>query len=66
MKNIFDQSVSNKTITRINLLSNASQPKWGKMAVVQMLAHCSVMFEMIFSDEHPKPSFLKKFSSKFL
>ena len=60
MKNFFDQSVSDKTITRINLLSNASQPKWGRMTVAQMLAHCSVMFEMIFSDKHPQASFLKK------
>ena len=64
VKNIFDKRVSDKTIGRINLLNPKSKPKWGKMTVEQMLAHCSVTYEMVFTNKHPKPSFLKKFLLK--
>ena len=64
VKNIFDKRVSDKTIGRINLLNTKSKPKWGMMTVEQMLAHCSVTYEMIFTDKHPQPSLLKKFILK--
>ena len=45
MKNIFDKSIAEETINRINQLKPDSQPLWGKMSVAQMLAHCSVTYE---------------------
>ena len=44
VKNIFDKRVSDKTIGLINLLNPKSKPKWGKMIVEHMLAHCSVTY----------------------
>ncbi len=53
-------------IERINLLNPKSKPKWGNMTLNQMLAHCCDTYEMVFTDKHPKTSFLKKSYLKFL
>lgn len=39
MKNLFDASVTQEMIDRINRLSPNTKPLWGKMTVSQMLAH---------------------------
>lgn len=60
MKSVFNEADSQEIINRINKLTPSSQPLWGKMNVAQMLAHCSVTYEMIYTDKHPKPNpFLK-------
>ena len=64
MKNIFDANVSAEYIERINQLSPESQPLWGKMSVGQMLAHCNVAYEMVYTDKHPKPNALMGFIIK--
>ena len=64
MKNIFTQEVADEVIARIESLSANSQPVWGKMSVSQMLAHCSVTYEMVYTDKHPKPNKLAKFMLK--
>ena len=56
MKNIFDKAVVNELIARIQLLQANTQPKWGKMSVDQMLAHCNVSYEMAYENKHAKPS----------
>ena len=30
------------------------QPRWGKMSVAQMLAHCNVAYEIEYTDKHPR------------
>jgi len=60
MKNIFEEKVSNEVIDRINKLTPETQAQWGKMNVAQMLAHCSVTYEMVFEDKHAKPTGIKK------
>ena len=42
MKNIFEKSVTDEVIARIEKLSPETQPQWGKMGVAQMFAHLSV------------------------
>ncbi|MEZ5007572.1 MAG: DUF1569 domain-containing protein [Chitinophagales bacterium] len=64
MKNIFDLEVTQELIERINQLTPETQPQWGKMNVAQMLAHCNVVYEFIYTDKHPKPNFFKKFMIK--
>ncbi|MEQ1733907.1 MAG: DUF1569 domain-containing protein [Bacteroidia bacterium] len=64
MKNIFDQSVSNEVIARINTLTPTTPAKWGKMTAPQMLAHCNVTYELVYDSIHPKPSFFMKFIMK--
>lgn len=66
MKNIFDKNVSEEIIGRIHLLNSNSKPKWGKMTVGQMLAHCNVTYEMVYTDKYPKPNSFKKFILKIL
>jgi hypothetical protein len=60
LPNIFTPDVAEQTIRRINKLTPTTIPGWGKMSVDQMLAHCNVTYEMVFTDKHPKPNFLMK------
>ena len=64
MKNIFDQSDTIELINRINKLTRASKPNWGKMAVAQMLAHCNVTYELVYETKHKNPKGLKKWLLK--
>ena len=67
MKNIFSKEVSQEMIDRINQLTPATQPVWGKMSVAQMLAHCCVSYELVYEEgKHPKPNGLMKFILKAL
>jgi hypothetical protein len=61
LPNIFEKSVTNQLINRINQLSKNSVPKWGKMTVSQMLAHCNVSYEYVYEPEKykPAPAFMK-------
>jgi hypothetical protein len=56
MKNIFEKKVVDELIGRINKLNPSSIGLWGKMNVAQMLAHCNVSYEMVFTEKHPKPN----------
>jgi hypothetical protein len=56
--NIFEKDTLESIKTRIRLLTNSTSAHWGKMNVTQMLAHCNVTYEMIFTDKHPKPIFI--------
>ncbi len=64
MENIFTIPISSKTIARIQKLTAESTPKWGKMSVDQMLAHCNVTYEMALENIHPKPGAFSKFMMK--
>ena len=64
---IFDNSVSENIISRINKLNPESKPLWGKMNVAQMLAHCCVTYEFIYEEgKHKKPGGIMKFILKLL
>ncbi|WP_442265632.1 DUF1569 domain-containing protein [Tenacibaculum sp. ZS6-P6] len=66
MKNIFSKEITEEVISRINTLTPQTQPKWGKMNVAQMMAHCSVSYEGIYTDKHPKPNAFMRFVLKLL
>lgn len=55
MTNIFSPEGAQSFIKRIDLLTPKSQPQWGKMSVDQMLAHLCVMYELVYTDKHPRP-----------
>ncbi|MFY0672336.1 MAG: DUF1569 domain-containing protein [Bacteroidia bacterium] len=61
MKDLFSIEVTAETIHRIEQLKSNSQPLWGKMNAAQMLAHCCVSFEMVYTNKFPKPGAIKKF-----
>lgn len=64
LPNIFTREVSNQVIARINALTPERQANWGKMNVGQMLAHSSVMYEMVFDNKHAKPNVFIRFILK--
>jgi len=61
---IFDEKETQETIELINTLSPATKALWGKMNVTQMLAHCNVAYEIVYTDKHPKPKGFEKFMIK--
>ena len=64
MRNIFEIETTKEIIDRINQLTSTSKNVWGKMSVSQMLAHCNVVYEMTYTDKHPKPNSFKKLMFK--
>ncbi len=60
LPNYFSKEVSEKLIQRINLLHPSTAPVWGTMQVSQMLAHCNVTYDMLFTDKYPEPNFFVK------
>lgn len=66
MKNIFSHEVSNEVIARIESLTPETKPKWGKMSVSQMLAHCNVTYKMAFSTSRKRPKFLTRLVLKYI
>jgi hypothetical protein len=64
MKTIFDKATREELITRINMLSENSHPKWGKMNVYQMLKHCTLWEEMSLGKKHFKRIFLGRLFGK--
>jgi hypothetical protein len=66
MKNAFNQDDVAEFISRINRLTVETKPKWGKMNVEQMLAHCNVTYEMVYDNIHPKPNAFKRFMLKLI
>jgi Protein of unknown function (DUF1569) len=64
LPSVFTAAVAGELITRINQLTPASQPQWGKMNVAQMLAHCNVTYELTYENIHPRPNFFMRFILK--
>jgi hypothetical protein len=64
IRNLFDQQETQETIDRINNLSSDTKQLWGKMDVSQMMAHCNVAYEIVYTDKHPKPNGFAKFMVK--
>jgi hypothetical protein len=60
LPNIFTETVADEIIGRINKLSPDTKGQWGKMTVDQVLAHCNVPYEMVYTDKHNKPGALMK------
>lgn len=55
MQDVFDSKDAQNYIDRIQRLSPESQAKWGTMTVDQMLAHCSVTYELVYEPQKHKP-----------
>jgi Protein of unknown function (DUF1569) len=55
--NFFDPSVRQRLLERVSQLTPASQPKFGKMNVNQMVVHCAGGVEMMMGELQvaPKP-----------
>jgi len=64
--NILTKEVADQVIQRINKLAADSRPQWGKMNVSQMLAHCCVPYETVYTDKHPRPNAIARFMIKLI
>ncbi len=64
MQNIFDPKIAEEVVARIHKLNVDTSPLWGKMNASQMLAHCNVTYEMVYTDQHPRPNGLVRFLLK--
>lgn len=64
MKSVFDNSVREELISRINLLDENSIAKWGKMNVYQMIKHCTLWEEMLLGKKQYSQSFLGRLFGK--
>ena len=60
MKNMFNAADVEEIIGRIENLTATSIPKWGRMSVSKMLAHCCVTYEMVYTDKYPRPNQLTR------
>lgn len=65
VKNLFDRSVQEELIFRIQCLTDHSRPQWGKMSAYQMIIHCSRWEEMLLGRKKYKQSFLGKLVGRF-
>ncbi len=63
-KNLFNEKESKEAIDRIKALTPETTAQWGKMNVAQMMAHCNVAYELVYTDRHPKPKGFQKFMIK--
>ncbi|MEO7120546.1 MAG: DUF1569 domain-containing protein [Ginsengibacter sp.] len=64
MKSIFDKTIRDELIIRINSLNENSKAQWGKMNVAQMMKHCTTWDEMALGKTKYKQSFLGKLFGK--
>jgi hypothetical protein len=64
MENVFDSKDVTEILERINQLTPKTQAQWGQMTVAQMLSHCNVTYEMIYTQKHPRPNFIMAFVLK--
>ena len=54
VKDLFTKNCINELKNRIEALNNNTIPKWGKMAVSQMLAHCSKVLKNALGETQQK------------
>lgn len=67
LPNVFTTEVSNEITSRINKLTPSTTAQWGKMNVAQMLAHCNVTYEMMYTEKHPPvTNFMMKLLLKYV
>ena len=53
---IFEPTVTEQLVERVNRLCPETQPEWGKMNAGQMLAHCNVVYNQTFGDQSGRPN----------
>ena len=64
LPNIFTSQIADQLKDRISQLSPTTTPKWGKMNVGQMLAHCNVTYEITYDNIHARPNAFMRFIAK--
>lgn len=65
VKSLFDPAAKQEIIERINRLKPATQRKWGKMDVAQMLTHCQMPLGVAIGRHQLKGNFFIKLVGPF-
>jgi Protein of unknown function (DUF1569) len=65
LPDIFDPAVTAQLIRRIESVSQATKPAWGKMNAAQMLAHCCVVYRQIRGEIGAGPWLLRTLARTF-
>jgi hypothetical protein len=60
MKSVFDPAAVTELEARIAKLTPTTQPQWGRMSVDQMLAHCNVSYDMVYTTQYPKAGAIRR------
>jgi len=60
MTSAFDAGTVAELQERIARLTPSSLPRWGKMTVDQMFAHCNVGYDMVYTTNYPKAGAIKR------
>ena len=58
MKSLYEKSVLQEVMSRIEKLSADQKPVWGKMNAAQMMEHCSLILDFATGRNKPKRMFL--------
>lgn len=64
MKSIFDKTIRDEVIGRINSLNEINSAQWGKMNLSQMLKHCILWEEMVQGKKKYKRMFIGRLFGK--
>ncbi|MDB5229527.1 MAG: hypothetical protein JWN76_332, partial [Chitinophagaceae bacterium] len=64
MKSVFDTTIREDLINRINALNENSTPQWGKMNIYQMLKHCTLCEEMYLGKRKYKRALIGRLFGK--
>ncbi|ANY75009.1 DUF1569 domain-containing protein [Paenibacillus ihbetae] len=66
MKTMYNQAHVKELMNRIENLNPSLQPKWGKMNVAQMLAHCSAFQDIAMGNSFPPRGLLGILIGRFV
>ena len=66
LRNLFQQEAVNEVVTRVDTLQPASQRRWGKMDVAQMMAHCSAALDMAAGRLNPPRMLIGRLIGSFV
>jgi len=64
MSFLFDETTRRKVIERIGSVPSDREPRWGKMGVARMFAHCSLPFRVALGETELKRTFLGRIFGK--
>ena len=66
MQNLYSKDIAELFIERIKKIEPTTKPLWGKMSGSQMFAHCSVFYELVFTDKYPKLPYVYRVIGRFM
>jgi hypothetical protein len=66
MKTLYDKTVCQELLDRIDCLTIESKPIWGKMNVMQMMAHCAAGLDMASGKLNIEMLLIGKLLGRFL